>query len=219
MTSTSARRHGPVLLAAAAYAAAGLLAISLDAPAKGHAILGTALAGVIGVVLLARSQRRTAWLAALSVIVPISVFQVFPDWFLADMLGTIEFPDNGGVRIGDVIPLAMAGLWVPPLLITVLLARDSLWKGAVIAAALFFATETLAPAIDLWAPASGLQELLGVAIYVVPAEAALGAATVYAVRVAANEGWPTRITAAAAVSVFYTGALALSAFLIERASL
>lgn len=208
----------PVIAAAAAYTVAGLVAVSLDSPAKGHAILATSIGGVVGVILLARGQNRTTWLTALTVIVPISIFQVFPDWFLADTLRTIEFPDNGGIRLGEEIPLAMAGLWVLPLLITTLLAKDRLWRGAIIAAALFFATELLAPSIGLWEPSDGLRQIFGVAVYVIPAEAALGAATVYAVRVAGGSGWPTRITAAAAVSIFYTGALALSAFLIESAS-
>jgi hypothetical protein len=216
--STKSHKTGPVVAAAVAYAVAGLVAVSLDSPAKGYAILATSLGGVIGVVWLAKAQHRFGWLAALSVIIPISIFQVFPDWFLADTLGTLVFPDNGGIRIGGVIPLAMAGLWVLPLLFTTRLAKDSLWKGAIIAAAIFLGTEILAPGIKLWEPGEGLHEILGVAIYVIPAEAALGAATVYAVRVAGTSNWPTRITAAAAVSIFYTGALALSAFLIESAS-
>jgi hypothetical protein len=51
---------------------------------------------------------------------------------------------------------------------------------------------------------------------VLPAEAALGAAAVYAVRVAGKAGWGTKITAAASVSIFYSGALALSALLIDN---
>jgi hypothetical protein len=215
MTQSSKPATWPVLAAFAAYVAVGAIAVSLDPPAKGYAILACSFGGVLGIFLIAKLQHRAEWLAALTVLIPLSIFQVFPDWFLADALGSIEFPDNGGVRVGDVIPLAMAGLWVLPLLIVTRLAKDSLWRGAGIATALFLATELLAPGIDLWKPAGGVHEFAGVAIYVVPAEAALGAATVYATRIASHANWPTRVTAGAAVSVFYTGALALCWLILD----
>jgi hypothetical protein len=208
-----------VLAGAAVYGVAGAIALSLSSPAKGYAILACSFGGVLGVIWIARATGRSEWLAALSVIVPISIFQVFPDWFLAAGPGSIVFPDNGGVRIGDVIPLAMAGLWVLPLLVVARLSRDSLWRGAAIATVLFLATELVAPSLSLWKPAGGVHELAGVAIYVLPAEAALGAATVYALRQAAHGTWAARITAAVAVSIFYTGALALCWLLIDQARL
>lgn len=206
----------PVALAAALYAVVGAIALSLEAPAKGWAILFCSIGGVVGVCLLAKFTGRREWLAALTVLVPISFFQVFPDWMLAKVIGSIAFPDNGGLRVDAVIPLAMAGLWVLPLLVVVLIARDSLWRGALVSTIVFAATEIAAPHIGIWEPAGGVSEVLGIAIYVLPAEAALGAATVYAVRVAADAGWGTKLVAAASVSVFYTGALAVSALLIDH---
>jgi hypothetical protein len=206
----------PVVLGAALYGLAGAIAISLDAPAKGWAILFCSIGGVIGVCLLAKKTERTEWLAALSVLVPLSIFQVLPDWMLAKMIGSITFPDNGGLRIDGVIPLAMAGLWVLPLLVVVVIARDSLLRGALVSTIVFAVTEVAAPHLGIWEPAGGVNEVLGIAVYVLPAEAALGAATVYAVGVAGDAGWGTKIAAAAAVSIFYSGALAISALLIDN---
>ncbi|MGH2958773.1 MAG: DUF6989 domain-containing protein [Solirubrobacterales bacterium] len=219
MSGSSNRSNWPIAAAAAIYALAGAIAISLDSPAKGWAILICSVGGVVGVCALAKVTDRTEWLAALSVLVPISIFQVFPDWMLAKIVGSIEFPDNGGLRIDAVIPLAMAGLWVLPLLIVVLVARGSLWRGALASTIVFAATEVAAPHIGVWHPAGDVSELLGIAVYVLPAEAALGAAVVYAVRVAADAGWATKLTAAAAVSIFYSGALAISALLIDNVSI
>lgn len=216
MTRATRSSNLPVAFAAALYGLAGAIAISLDAPAKGWAILFCSVGGVIGVCLLAKKTGRTEWLSALSVLVPLSIFQVLPDWMLAKMIGSITFPDNGGLRIDGVIPLAMAGLWVLPLLVVVLIARDSLWRGALVSTIVFAVTEVAAPHLGIWEPAGGVSEVLGIAVYVLPAEAALGAATVYAVRVARDAGWGTKITAAAAVSVFYSGALALSALFIDN---
>jgi hypothetical protein len=209
-------KYLPVVLAAAAYLVAGAIAVSLDAPAKGWAILLCSVGGVVGVCVLAKLTARKEWLEALTVLVPVSIFQVLPDWMLAKVIGSIEFPDNGGLRVDAVIPLAMAGLWVLPLLIVVLVARDSLWRGALASTIVFAATEIAAPHLGIWQPAGGVSEVLGIAVYVLPAEAALGAAAVYAVRVAGKAGWGTKITAAASVSIFYSGALALSALLIDN---
>lgn len=206
----------PVAMAAGLYAVAGAIALSLDSPAKGWAILLCSLGGVIGVCLVAKKTGRTEWLAALSVLVPLSIFQVLPDWMLAKIIGSIAFPDNGGLRIDGVIPLAMAGLWVLPLLVVALFARDSLWRGALISTIVFALTEIAAPHFGIWEPVGGVSEVFGIAVYVLPAEAGLGAATVYAVRVAGEAGWGTKIAAAAAVSIFYSGALAISALLIDN---
>ncbi len=204
----------PVVLCAIVYAVAGSVALTLEPTAKGWAVLLVSIAGAVGVCLLATATNRRDWLKALGVIVPISLFQVFPDWFLATELGSIVFPDTGGIRIDDAIPLAMAAMWVVPLLVIVLVARDTLLRGAIVSAMLFLVTELLAPVAGLWEPAGGARELAGAALYVIPPEALLGAAAVYAVRVAGDRTWPTRIVAAAAVSIFYTGALAISWMLV-----
>lgn len=223
MPSAPARRiAGPDTLvagAALAYAVATLAALLLPAPAKGWAVLAVSFGGCAGLVALARALDRPAWSAALGVLVPISIFQLVPDWFLADALGTLRFPDTGGIRVGDVIPLAMCGMWALPLFLVVLLARDSVARGALVAFALFLGTELAAPTAALWEPAGDVTKVAGVALYVLPAEAVLGAATVLAVRATRDRPLGERLLAAAAVSTLYTGALALCWFLIDHATL
>ncbi|MFW9844781.1 MAG: DUF6989 domain-containing protein [Candidatus Thorarchaeota archaeon] len=41
----------------------------------------------------------------------LSLFMVFPDWYLAVTLGALVFPPGGLPMIGGAIPLYMAGLW------------------------------------------------------------------------------------------------------------
>jgi hypothetical protein len=207
----------PVAVGGALYVLAGLVALALPVPAKGWAVLAVSVGGCVGLVLVARAGGRADWLAALGVVIPISIFQVLPDWFLVDGPGTLAFPDTGGIRVGHAIPLAMAGMWALPLFVVVLLARGSVVRGAVAGLLVFLATELAAPALDLWKPVGDVTKVLGVAVYVLPAEAVLGAATVLAVRWAADRGLAERVLAAAAVSTIYTGALALSWFLIDQA--
>ncbi|MBE0527344.1 MAG: hypothetical protein IH631_10405, partial [Candidatus Thorarchaeota archaeon] len=44
----------------------------------------------------------------------LSLFMVFPDWYLAETLGALVFPTGGLPMIGGSIPLYMAGLWSIP---------------------------------------------------------------------------------------------------------
>lgn len=198
------------LAALAAYAVASVVALSLPSPAKGWAVLVVSFGGCAALVAVTRAQ-------ALWVLVPASIFQLLPDWFLAGGLGTLRFPDTGGVRVDDVIPLAMCGMWALPLYLIVLAARDSVARGALLGFLVFFGTELLAPTAGLWEPAGDLTKVFGVALYVLPAEAALGAAAVVGARVATAVSRPVseRVLAGLAISTSYTGALALCWFLID----
>jgi hypothetical protein len=215
MTIVRSRDTRWVVGAIAVYAAAGAIALSLDPPAKGWAVLACAAGGCAGLVVLARILRRDLWLAAAWFSIMVSVFQVLPDWFLVEGPGTLEFPAIGGPFIGDALPLAMAGLWAIPLFAVIVLAGGSAVRGALWALAIFGATELAAPTLGIWQPSTGLASFFDAAVYVLPAEAALGAAVVYAFEQARHSGAGARIAASLAVSVFYTGALAVSWLLIE----
>jgi len=163
----------------------------------------------------------------------LSVFMVLPDWFLADVLGTLVFPEDGAWRIGGTVSVYMAGLWSIPLLW--LLAcfpapragscEPSLLEllGAAVAALLVFgASEQLTVPLRLWLATNKVRHTAGhVALYVLPAEAALGAATLHAYRTTAVvTGWTgtaRRVLAAAAVALLYAGALAVSYLAVEGA--
>lgn len=147
----------------------------------------------------------------------VSIFQVLPDWVLAELIGTLRFPDDGGPRVDDVIPLAMAAMWVAPLFAAVALSDGKPARAAVLAGLIFFSTELLAPTLGLWEPTGDTQRLWGVAIYVIPAEMALGWAAATAFVRVRHSGVSTRIAAALAVSTFYLGALVLTHFLIDVA--
>jgi hypothetical protein len=66
----------------------------------------------------------------------------------------------------------------------------------------FGVAELLAPALGLWEP-RGSRELGGTALYVLPAEAVLGAAVVAAARTARTTR--ERLLAAPAVALLYSG--------------
>lgn len=213
----SARGLAPLVLVHAALLIAGGVAVSLDPPAKGWAVLATAIGYVVVLQVAARRSGRSELQALAAFLVPVSIFQVLPDWVLSDLIGTLHFPDTGGLRVDDVIPVAMAGMWVAPLFLAVAFAGGRPARAAVLSAAIFFGTELAAPGLGLWEPTGDTTRWAGVAIYVIPAEAALGWAAAVAFAATRRSSVVMRVGAAFAVSTSYLGALVLSHFLIDVA--
>lgn len=196
----------------------GAGALGLAEPAKGWAVLATVTAYVVGLQIVCRRSGRSDLIDLAGFLAIVSVFQVLPDWVLADVVRTLRFPDTGGPRMDDVIPVAMAGMWVAPLFAAVLLARFRPARSALLAMIIFAGSELIAPVVGLWEPSGDTTRVLGVAIYVLPAEAALGWATATAFLAVRGSGLGTRIATAATVSTFYLGALTLAYFVIDVAN-
>lgn len=215
---TAGRSVGPVVAVHAALLLGGAVALSLDPPAQGWGVLVCVVAYVGALLVVCRTTGHTELLALAGFLVLVSVFQVLPDWVLADLVGTLRFPDRGGPRVDDVIPLAMAAMWVAPLFAAVALAKGRPGLAALFAGLIFLGTEILAPTLGLWEPTGDTRRVLGVAVYVLPAEVALGWATAFAFAHVRHSALPVRVAAALAVSTFYLGALVLAHFVIDVAS-
>lgn len=215
---TSRQGLGPVVGVHAALLIGGGVALSLDPPAQGWAVLLVVVAYAAALLVVCRATGRADLLSLAGFLAVVSVFQVLPDWVLADVLGTLRFPDTGGPRVDDVIPLAMAAMWLAPLFAAVALSGGRPGRSALLAGAVFLGAELLAPTLGLWEPVGDTRRLLGVAVYVVPAEAALGWAAAFAFAQVRGRRWPVRVGAALAVSTFYLGALVLSHFVIDVAT-
>jgi hypothetical protein len=55
----------------------------------------------------------------------LSLLMVFPDWYLAETLGALQFPVDGFPMIGGAIPIYMAGLWSIPFFIILFVGKES----------------------------------------------------------------------------------------------
>lgn len=208
---------GPIIGVHAALLAGGAVALSLDPPAQGWGVFACVVAYVAALLWVCRATGQADLLALAGFLAIVSIFQVLPDWVLADLLGTLRFPDLGGPRVDDVIPLAMAAMWVAPLFAAVALSGGRPGRAALFSGLIFLGTELLAPTLGLWEPTGESHRVLGVAVYVLPAEAALGWATATAFARVRHGSLPARFGAALAVSTFYLGALVLAHFLIDVA--
>ncbi|MGV3562724.1 MAG: DUF6989 domain-containing protein [Nocardioides sp.] len=217
--SSRAPRQGlwPLLAVHAGLFAGGAVALSLDPPAQGWGVLAVVAAYVVALLLTTRATGQADLHALAGFLVLVSLFQVLPDWVLADVVGTLAFPDRGGPRFDDVIPLAMMLMWVAPLFIALSLSGGSAARAALLAGLVFAGAEVLAPTLGLWEPMGDTTRLLGVAVYVVPAEVALGWAAATAFALVRHRPLAVRAGAALAVSTFYLGALVLAHFVIDVA--
>jgi hypothetical protein len=215
--STSRQGLGPILGVHAGLLVGGAVALSLDSPAQGWAVFGCVVGYVAALLWVCRATGQSDLFALAGFLAFVSVFQVLPDWVLADLVGTLRFPETGGPRVDDVIPLAMAAMWVAPLFAAVALSGGRPGRAALLAGAIFFGTELFAPTLGLWKPVGDVHRVLGVAIYVLPAEAVLGWAAATAFILVRRASLVARVGAALAVSTFYLGALVLAHFLIDVA--
>ena len=176
------------------------------APPLGWRLLGLVVLYNVALPLVGRWRGRAGWAELWAFLVPLSAFQVVPDAFLAGVLGSLDFPDTGGPRLGPV-PLALAGMWTIPLWLSTWagLRARSAWAAAAVAGVLFVGAEATLWAVPVWR-AVGVATVGPVAVYVVAPEVLLGGAAYGAfVWSRGRAGW-VRVTAAAAVSLLYLGA-------------
>jgi len=105
-----------------------LAAITLLFPFPGAAVDGKMLLLVIlynaliivEFYLKGHEDWKSIWLFSFI----LSLFMVFPDWYLAETLGSLVFPPGGLAMIGGAIPLYMAGLWSIPFFIILFVGKE-----------------------------------------------------------------------------------------------
>lgn len=221
-TATRSERDAVVFHVGYGAVAALGLALPLDVPS------GWRMATLVAVYLYAlpTAARRLGhrdWIEAFRFLLPLSALQVLPDWFLAEVLGVLVFPDDGFPKIGAVSAY-MAGLWTIPLFVAVragdaAAARRGPGAGAAVSAAValvvFGVSEETLWAVPVW-HATGVATVGHTAVYVLVPEMLLGALAWDANRRAAGRGLGARLALAVPVMLAYAGALAVSFLLVER---
>lgn len=173
--------------------------------------------------LLARRLGHDLWLSLWRFLLPLSILQILPDWFLSAQLGVLNFPETGAFYIGTV-PAFMGGMWVIPLFLIVFVAlqledqRDETsarWAAALVSLAVFVGAEATLWAVPIW-HAQNVTQLAGVALYLLIPEALLGLHTYLAYKAVHSANTGLRLAAAFIVMTLYTGGVALFYFLVEK---
>jgi hypothetical protein len=207
------------------FLAVALVAVAVPAgPTTGWRIALLVGGYHAGTVAFAWQRGHRRWLRLWWFAAVLSVFQVLPDAVLVDGLGTLRFPEDGFPDLGPVTG-HMAGLWAIPVVVIVAVAdavgrrrgERASWLAAVVAAAVVFglAELTLTTLLPIWEPVD-VTTVGGLAVYILPAELFLGVAVLAGARWT-RDGHPLRVPpVAAVVALAYTGAAAVSWFLVER---
>jgi hypothetical protein len=159
------------------------------------------------------------WLFALI----LSMFQVFPDWFLSSQLNILVFPEDGCFKIGTVSGY-MAGLWTIPMFIIIFIGErvnervsQSAAYYSVAAAALiiFGGSEATLWLLPSWY-AQHVTMIGHIAIYILFPEIVLGASAYGCYQLIKNHPHLVKIPAAFIVMQLYLGSACFFYFLIEK---
>lgn len=191
--------------------------------ALGWRILTAVAVYNVGLPLTAVRREHRDWLAIWTFVLPVSILQIFPDWFLSAELGILNFPDTGSPFIGSV-PVFMGGMWAIPLFAIIygaLRAGEKWGRHAGIAAAallslvLFAGSEATLWAVPIW-EAREVQQVAHIALYLLIPETLLGISALMAFRLTRQQTWWVKLTGAFAVMIIYLGNTALFFFIVER---
>jgi len=168
-------------------------------------------------------QKDAGWLNIWLFALILSIFQVFPDWFLADQLDILVFPADGCFKIGAVSGY-MAGLWAIPIFISVFVGeRLQHWYSTtaayigvgVVSFILFTGSEQTLWLLPAW-HAKNVFMIGHTAIYIVIPEIILGLTAFFAFQQVKTQGIRQKIIAAFLVMQLYLGSAAFFYFVIER---
>jgi len=159
------------------------------------------------------------WLFALI----LSIFQIWPDWFLASQLNILIFPPDGFIKIGSVSAY-MAGLWVIPFFIIIYLGTILKHKYSektkyiltgLISLLIFGIAEQTMWLLGSWHAIN--VTLIGyAAIYIIIPEIILGLTCFYAYEWSLERSILSKIIVAFLTMIIYLGNAATFYFLFEK---
>ena len=173
--------------------------------------------------LFAYLRNHTEWINIWLFVFILSLFQVWPDWFLSAELGILVFPEDGFVKIGTV-SLYMAGLWAIPLFLIIFIGsylqeNYSMQKVYLIVAFLsliiFGLAEQTIWMIESWY-AQNVIMVGHLALYIVVPEVILGITTFYGYNLIQDKNNLLKIPVAFTIMLLYLGSAVFFYFLIER---
>ncbi len=168
-------------------------------------------------------NRESVWIDIWLFVLPLSIMQIFPDWFLADVLNSIVFEADPYIMIGDV-PAYMGGLWAIPLFVITYLglrakeqngAYASLILVSIISLILFVGAEATLWMLPAW-NAQNVLTISHVALYIIIPEILLGLSTFLAYEIVQGRRIVLKVVLAFVVMILYIGNASLFYFILER---
>jgi hypothetical protein len=173
---------------------------------------------VLGVV-----RNHSAWLKLYYFVLFISLFQIFPDWYLSAQLDILVFPEDGLFKIGTVSAY-MLGLWVIPLFIISFISlrikeRYSInysYLFAILLSLIIFGLAEQSMWVFSWYPQNVILLFDHLAVYIIIPEIILGFSTFYFFLKFIDSKFYLKIATAFVIMLLYLGAANFFYFLIEK---
>ena len=204
-----------------------LAAITLLVPLPGATVSGRMLVlviiynGLIIAEIYAKGYEdwKRIWVFAFI----LSLLMVFPDWYLAETLGALQFPVDGFPMIGESIPIYMAGFWSIPFFIILFVGeetqkRKSLNLAHIIVSFLTVLIFALAEFTLVYLP-SWTATVIGMtgnlAWYIIIPELFLGLSAFICYNIVKDQKIWMKIVGAFTVMILYIGNASFFYFLIE----
>lgn len=153
----------------------------------------------------------------------LSLFQVFPDWFLSAQLNVLAFPADGLFKIGTVSGY-MGGLWTIPIFLIVYtggfiktrFSEKSAYPAvAVVSLLIFGGSEQTLWMLSSWY-AKDVLMVGHVAVYILVPEILLGLAAFFSFQQVKDKSLGTKLVSAFLVMQFYLGSASFFYFLVEK---
>lgn len=199
------------------------LVLAAPGPAIGVKLLILSALYVTGLPFYAVLRGRNEWTGMWLFSLVLSIFQVFPDWFLSAQLGVLVFPEDGLVKFGSVSAY-MAGLWTIPIFIILFAGRRMAERvspnagtgaAAIAAFVIFVVSEQTSWMLPSWY-ARDVFMIGHVAVYIIVPEIVLGASCFWMYDHIRGKGHLAKVPAAFMVMQLYLGSAALFYFIVER---
>ncbi|NVM17121.1 MAG: hypothetical protein HWN80_05345 [Candidatus Lokiarchaeota archaeon] len=169
-------------------------------------------------------RKYNEWVKLWIFVFLISLFQIWPDWFLSAQLNVLVFPEDGLFKIGNVSGY-MAGLWAIPLFLLCYIGlkvkenyspAKTLVVVGLISFGIFVIAEQTMWMLQSWYPQNVTLFLDHLAIYIIIPEVILGLSTFYYFEKIKTQHYLILIITAFGIMLLYLGSASFFYFLIEK---
>jgi len=169
-------------------------------------------------------RKYSEWVKLWIFVFLISLFQIWPDWFLSAQLNVLVFPEDGLFKIGSVSGY-MIGLWAIPLFLICFVGLKlkekfshfkTLIAVGLISLTIFGSSEQSMWILQSWYPQNVTLIFDHLAVYIIIPEVILGLTTFYYFQKIKDGKYLMLIVVSFGIMLLYLGSVSFFYFLFEK---
>ena len=176
------------------------------------------------ILLVGLFKKYREWVKLWVFVFFVSLFQIWPDWFLSAQLNVLVFPEDGLFKIGTVSGY-MVGLWAIPLFLICFIGLKLLEKSSYVktfivvglmSLTIFGLSEQSLWMLQSWYPQNVTLIFDHLAVYIIIPEIILGLSTFYYFQKIKDKNYLALIIVSFVVMLLYLGSASFFYFLFEK---